>query len=218
MCMSFMTQLIHFKWGVILFLGTTCFCDAGDITGHVTRRGQRAAQGVVCLNQFSTMKDPCYFAAKDDPCSRFTLWCSSASSVELILCPLQFPSVGVKAGCRLRWAPVTMHPMPVCSVSGGDIFDCIQRGNVEQCIQFLQTDRSVLKQKGELEWDVMKSRRCSFHCSVFVQPRATASCVFLSVQPVTVTDGISSFAHKNLENCWWTSSRGSTCYTRVISQ
>ncbi|XP_068597848.1 uncharacterized protein si:ch211-223a10.1 [Brachionichthys hirsutus] len=41
-----------------------------------------------------------------------------------------------------------MHPMPVCSVSGGDIFDCIQRGNIEQCIDFLQNDRSVLKEKG----------------------------------------------------------------------
>ncbi|XP_028982976.1 putative ZDHHC-type palmitoyltransferase 6 [Betta splendens] len=41
-----------------------------------------------------------------------------------------------------------MHPMPVCSVTGGDIFDCIQRGNVEQCEQFLQNDRSVLKHKG----------------------------------------------------------------------
>lgn len=140
------------------------------------------------------MKDPRYFAAKDDLRSRFTLWCGNASSEEVILCPLQFPSVGVKAGCRLRWAPVTMHPMPVCSVSGGDIFECIQRGNVEQCIQFLQTDRSVLKQKGKLEWDVMKSQCCPFLCSVFVQPRATISCVFLSVQPVTVTDGISSFA------------------------
>ncbi|CAL9687926.1 unnamed protein product [Knipowitschia caucasica] len=41
-----------------------------------------------------------------------------------------------------------MHPMPVCSVSGGDIFDCIQRGNLEQCIHFIQNDRSILKQKG----------------------------------------------------------------------
>ncbi|XP_059179781.1 putative ZDHHC-type palmitoyltransferase 6 [Centropristis striata] len=41
-----------------------------------------------------------------------------------------------------------MHPIPVCSDSGGDIFDCIQRGNIEQCIQFLQNDRSVLKERG----------------------------------------------------------------------
>ncbi|XP_078129732.1 uncharacterized protein LOC144532697 [Sander vitreus] len=41
-----------------------------------------------------------------------------------------------------------MHPMPVCSVSGGDIFDCIQRGDIELCIQFVQNDRSLLKQKG----------------------------------------------------------------------
>ncbi|KAM7408784.1 hypothetical protein PAMA_002488 [Pampus argenteus] len=38
--------------------------------------------------------------------------------------------------------------MPVCSGGGGDIFDCIQRGNIEQCIHFVQNDRSVLKQKG----------------------------------------------------------------------
>ncbi|KAG8000089.1 putative protein S-acyltransferase 23, partial [Nibea albiflora] len=48
----------------------------------------------------------------------------------------------------LSRAPAIMHPMPVCSVSGGDIFDCIQRGNIELCIQFLQNDRSILKQKG----------------------------------------------------------------------
>ncbi|KAM3863325.1 LOW QUALITY PROTEIN: uncharacterized protein ACN63O_013264 [Diretmus argenteus] len=41
-----------------------------------------------------------------------------------------------------------MHPMPVCSVDGGDIFDCIQRGNIEQCVHFIQNDRSILKQKG----------------------------------------------------------------------
>ncbi|TNN71818.1 putative protein S-acyltransferase 23 [Liparis tanakae] len=41
-----------------------------------------------------------------------------------------------------------MHPMPVCSDSGGDIFDCIQKGNIEQCIQCLQNDRSVLKETG----------------------------------------------------------------------
>ncbi|KAM9364700.1 uncharacterized protein KZ484_010869 [Pholidichthys leucotaenia] len=39
-----------------------------------------------------------------------------------------------------------MHP--VCSVSGGDIFDCIQRGNVEQCIHLVQNDRTILRQKG----------------------------------------------------------------------
>ncbi|XP_074501817.1 uncharacterized protein LOC141773736 isoform X1 [Sebastes fasciatus] len=41
-----------------------------------------------------------------------------------------------------------MHPMPVCSDSGGDIYDCIQRGDIELCIQFVQNDRSVLKHKG----------------------------------------------------------------------
>ncbi|XP_056291340.1 putative ZDHHC-type palmitoyltransferase 6 isoform X1 [Pseudoliparis swirei] len=38
--------------------------------------------------------------------------------------------------------------MPVCSDNGGDIFDCIQRGDIELCIQCLQNDRSVLKQTG----------------------------------------------------------------------
>ncbi|XP_031735044.1 putative ZDHHC-type palmitoyltransferase 6 [Anarrhichthys ocellatus] len=41
-----------------------------------------------------------------------------------------------------------MHPMPVCSDTRGDIFDCIQRGNIEMCIQFVQNDRSVLRIKG----------------------------------------------------------------------
>ncbi|XP_042290404.1 putative ZDHHC-type palmitoyltransferase 6 isoform X2 [Thunnus maccoyii] len=41
-----------------------------------------------------------------------------------------------------------MHPMPACSAGGGDIFDSIQRGNIEQCIHFIQNDRSVLKHKG----------------------------------------------------------------------
>lgn len=45
-----------------------------------------------------------------------------------------------------------MHPIPVCSGSGGDIFDCIQRGDVEQCILFVQNDRSVLKQKGKVKY------------------------------------------------------------------
>ncbi|XP_029306425.1 palmitoyltransferase akr1 [Cottoperca gobio] len=41
-----------------------------------------------------------------------------------------------------------MHPMPECSVRDGDIFDCIQTGNIELCIQFVQNDRSVLNEKG----------------------------------------------------------------------
>ncbi|KAM8859685.1 uncharacterized protein AB9W97_019606 isoform 1-T2 [Spinachia spinachia] len=41
-----------------------------------------------------------------------------------------------------------MHPMPVVSDNRGDIFDCIQKGDVEMCIQFVQSDRSILKQKG----------------------------------------------------------------------
>ncbi|KAJ8014054.1 hypothetical protein DPEC_G00036270 [Dallia pectoralis] len=38
-----------------------------------------------------------------------------------------------------------MHPMT--SVDG-DIFDCIQRGNIDQCAHIIQHDRSVLKEKG----------------------------------------------------------------------
>ncbi|KAL6101803.1 uncharacterized protein ACO6RY_16969 [Pungitius sinensis] len=41
-----------------------------------------------------------------------------------------------------------MHPMPVVSDNRGDIFDCIQKGDIEMCIQFVQCDRSILKQKG----------------------------------------------------------------------
>ncbi|XP_015233140.1 PREDICTED: palmitoyltransferase akr1-like [Cyprinodon variegatus] len=40
------------------------------------------------------------------------------------------------------------HAMPLCDDSGGDIFDCIQRGDVEQCILFVQNDRLILKHKG----------------------------------------------------------------------
>uniref|UniRef100_A0A3P9LMV9 Palmitoyltransferase n=1 Tax=Oryzias latipes TaxID=8090 RepID=A0A3P9LMV9_ORYLA len=42
-----------------------------------------------------------------------------------------------------------MHMTPERTVSdGGDILDCIQRGNVEECIEFIQNDRSVIKQQG----------------------------------------------------------------------
>nr|XP_040035075.1 probable protein S-acyltransferase 23 [Gasterosteus aculeatus aculeatus] len=41
-----------------------------------------------------------------------------------------------------------MHPMPVVSDNRGDIFDCIQKGDIEMCVQFVQSDRSILKQKG----------------------------------------------------------------------
>eukprot|EP00066_Takifugu_rubripes_P012412 XP_011601678.1 PREDICTED: probable protein S-acyltransferase 23 isoform X1 [Takifugu rubripes] len=41
-----------------------------------------------------------------------------------------------------------MHLLPVCSDSGVDIFDSIQRGNIEQCLQVIQNDRSILKLKG----------------------------------------------------------------------
>ncbi|XP_008427938.1 putative ZDHHC-type palmitoyltransferase 6 [Poecilia reticulata] len=45
-------------------------------------------------------------------------------------------------------APITMHAMPLCTISGGDIFDCIQRGDVEQCILFVQNDRTILRHTG----------------------------------------------------------------------
>ncbi|XP_046886158.1 palmitoyltransferase akr1 isoform X1 [Hypomesus transpacificus] len=42
-----------------------------------------------------------------------------------------------------------MLPLPAgCSDDEGDIFDSIQRGNIEQCAHFIQLDRSVLKHKG----------------------------------------------------------------------
>ncbi|XP_061600992.1 putative ZDHHC-type palmitoyltransferase 6 [Cololabis saira] len=41
-----------------------------------------------------------------------------------------------------------MYPPPDCSLSDADIFDCIQEGNIEECAQFVQNDRSVLKVKG----------------------------------------------------------------------
>ncbi|KAM6956675.1 uncharacterized protein FYW47_012624 [Aplochiton taeniatus] len=42
-----------------------------------------------------------------------------------------------------------MHPFPVCPENGGgDIFDCIQRGNIEQCAHLVQLDRTILKLKG----------------------------------------------------------------------
>lgn len=73
---------------------------------------------------------------------------AGAALEDPIWLPVQFRfprKIGANRVCAL----IIMHPMPVCSVSGGDIFDCIQRGNVEQCIHFIQTDRSVLKQKGK---------------------------------------------------------------------
>ncbi|XP_056147997.1 palmitoyltransferase ZDHHC17 [Lampris incognitus] len=41
-----------------------------------------------------------------------------------------------------------MRPMPACSAVGESIFECVQRGNIEQCAQFVQSDRSLLRQKG----------------------------------------------------------------------
>ncbi|XP_058507847.1 palmitoyltransferase ZDHHC13 [Solea solea] len=41
-----------------------------------------------------------------------------------------------------------MYPTPACSYSGGDIFDCIQRGTIEQCMHFVENDRSILRHQG----------------------------------------------------------------------
>lgn len=89
--------------------------------------------------------------------------------------PLQFLSVvTLEGGLRV---PIIMHPMPVSSVSGGDIFDCIQRGNIEECIHFVQSNRSILKQKGKLGRDTVQ----------------TSDLAFLKGQPYR--DGISQFPH-----------------------
>lgn len=123
--------------------------------GHVTPCNQCGVQGVDCLNQFDTMKDlGCFVAIHEIP-AHVTLWCCSAASQELILLPLQFLSVvTLEGGLRV---PIIMHPMPVSSVSGGDIFDCIQRGNIEECIHFVQSNRSILKQKGKLGRDTVQT-------------------------------------------------------------
>lgn len=74
--------------------------------------------------------------------------------------PLQFLSVvTLEGGLRV---PIIMHPMPVSSVSGGDIFDCIQRGNIEECIHFVQSNRSILKQKGKLGRDTVQTSDLAF--------------------------------------------------------
>ncbi|KAJ8250745.1 hypothetical protein COCON_G00226670 [Conger conger] len=41
-----------------------------------------------------------------------------------------------------------MLPVTIQTVGGGDIFDTIQRGNIDQCADIIQLDRSTLKQKG----------------------------------------------------------------------
>ncbi|XP_035255848.1 palmitoyltransferase ZDHHC13 [Anguilla anguilla] len=41
-----------------------------------------------------------------------------------------------------------MLPVPAQTVGGGDIFDTIQRGNIDQCADIIQLDRSTLRQKG----------------------------------------------------------------------
>ncbi|KAM8852403.1 uncharacterized protein ACB058_011291 isoform 1-T1 [Synchiropus picturatus] len=41
-----------------------------------------------------------------------------------------------------------MLQMSACSSGGEDIFDCIQKGTVDQCLHFIKNDRAVLKQKG----------------------------------------------------------------------
>ena len=42
-----------------------------------------------------------------------------------------------------------MYTMPDAD-GGGDIFDCIQRGNIQQCVELIKNDRSILKEKGNM--------------------------------------------------------------------
>lgn len=100
---------------------------------------------------------------------------AGAASEETVWFPVRIWS-GKIAGCVC--APVIiiiMHPMPVCSISGGDIFDCIQRGNVEQCTHFIQTDRSVLKQKGMVDCYMMEKASFSFSCT-YELPATSSLC------------------------------------------
>lgn len=164
-------------------MGTTCFAATVTYSRHVISSNQWRGQGVACLNQFSspagwlassvmtptqgprkkttTIKHlPLLWSARWDSLS------GCVSALELcqrrrsdFRCGFYLGKIGSSARCVC--APVIiiiMHPMPVCSVSGGDIFDCIQRGNVEQCTNFIQTDRSVLKQKGMVECDMMENQ------------------------------------------------------------
>ncbi|KAJ8361380.1 hypothetical protein SKAU_G00179050 [Synaphobranchus kaupii] len=41
-----------------------------------------------------------------------------------------------------------MFPVAAQTLGGGDIFDTIQRGNIDQCADIIQLDRSTLRQKG----------------------------------------------------------------------
>ena len=56
---------------------------------------------------------------------------------------------------------VTMHPMPVSPFTDADVFDCIQKGDVDQCVLFVQNDRSVLRHRGKAEWIGDWKVRCS---------------------------------------------------------
>lgn len=75
---------------------------------------------------------------------------------------------------RAARVSVIMHPMPVCSDSDEDIFDCIQRGNVELCVHYVQNDRSVLKEKGKDKYILKNisswSGQCCFICRICVRP------------------------------------------------
>ncbi|KAJ0005151.1 hypothetical protein NQD34_011365 [Periophthalmus magnuspinnatus] len=95
--------------------------------------------GRVLLNLFS-------LAAQ---CRIAVIWPRKAISYFCLQCDVaSLTSIALPGGGYFCTTFMIMHPMAICSVSGGDIFDCIQRGNLEQCIHFIQNDRSILKQKG----------------------------------------------------------------------
>lgn len=83
-----------------------------------------------------------------------------------------------------------MHPMPVCSVSGGDIFDCIQRGNVEQCVHLIQTDRSVLKQKGKIERNIMREMQTLFWSGLFFYSHFICETIYRPLLPIFLASSI----------------------------
>lgn len=43
----------------------------------------------------------------------------------------------------------SLSSMVPVTEEGGGILESVQRGNVDQCLHFIQLDRSVLKQKGK---------------------------------------------------------------------
>lgn len=63
--------------------------------------------------------------------------------------PLTFAVGG--SDSRPSLSIIIMDPIPIYSDGDGDIFDCIQTGSIEQCIQFVENDRSILKEQGKLQ-------------------------------------------------------------------